>query len=159
VKLRCDEYRSHALFSRLELYTEELKEFIEEKLGIDLEDSVKTTEGLRALKQLELDREEFLLTNALENRKLDLADIQGAREMNTRVNESANASFLAKNITSILALFVVIGGGILLAFTSQPDVRTAAVGLITLVLGFYFGTTSGSQRKDATIANLSGANK
>jgi hypothetical protein len=31
VKLRCDEYRGHALYARLELYTQELKEFIEEK--------------------------------------------------------------------------------------------------------------------------------
>ena len=31
MKLRCDEFRSHPLFPRLELYNEELKEFIEEK--------------------------------------------------------------------------------------------------------------------------------
>jgi hypothetical protein len=37
VKLRCDEYRSHALFARLELFTEELKEFIEEKRKKQLE--------------------------------------------------------------------------------------------------------------------------
>jgi hypothetical protein len=37
VKLRCDEYRNHALYARLELYTEELKEFIEEKRKKQLE--------------------------------------------------------------------------------------------------------------------------
>jgi hypothetical protein len=37
VKLRCDEYRGHALFSRLELYSEELKDFIEEKRKKQLE--------------------------------------------------------------------------------------------------------------------------
>ena len=31
VKLRADEYKSHPLFARLEMYSEELKEFIEEK--------------------------------------------------------------------------------------------------------------------------------
>jgi hypothetical protein len=31
VKLRADEYKSHPLFSRLQLYTDELKDFIEEK--------------------------------------------------------------------------------------------------------------------------------
>jgi len=142
------------------------KDVIEEKLGIDLEKATQTPEGLQKLKQLEVDHEEFLLSNALENRKIDLQDkaldignTTNARDMNTRVQESQYASFMSKNIAPILALVVVVGGGAMLWTSQNADVRTAAVGLITLVLGFYFGSTNSSQRKDATIANLTGASK
>ena len=135
------------------------KDVIEEKLGIDIEAATQTPEGLLKLKQLEADHEEFLLTNALDDKKLDLANTQGARDMNTRINESENASWLSKNIAAILALAVVTGGGCMLAWSPNADVRTAAVGLITLVLGFYFGSTSQSHAKDKTIAGLTGAQK
>ena len=142
------------------------KDVIEDKLGVNLETAVETPEGLQKLKQLEIDHEEFLLTNAIENRKIDLQDkaldignTTNARDMNTRIQESQYASWLAKNITSVLALIVVIGGGAMLGISSNSDVRNAAVVIITLVLGFYFGSTSSSQRKDAMIANLSGAPK
>jgi hypothetical protein len=142
------------------------KDVIEEKLGIDLEKATQTPEGLQKLKQLEIDHEEFLLSNALENRKIDLQDkaldignTTNARDMNTRVQESQYASFMSKNIAPILALVVVVGGGAMLWTSQNADVRTAAVGLITLVLGFYFGSTNSSQRKDATIASLTGATK
>ena len=142
------------------------KDVIEDKLGIDLEKATQTPEGLQKLKQLEIDHEEFLLTNAIENRKIDLQDkaldignTTNARDMNTRIQESQYASFMSKNIAPILALVVVIGGGAMLWTSANADVRTAAVGLITLVLGFYFGSTNSSQRKDAMIANLTGASK
>lgn len=142
------------------------KDVIEEKLGVDLEKATQTPEGLQKLRQLEIDHEEFLLTNAIENRKIDLQDkaldignTTNARDMNTRIQESQYASWLAKNITPVLALIVVVGGGAMLWGSSNSDVRNAAVVIITLVLGFYFGSTSNSQRKDATIANLTGAPK
>lgn len=75
------------------------------------------------------------------------------------LNESSNATWLSKNIPAILALVVVVGGGIMLTTTSQADVRTAVVGLMTLVLGFYFGTSSSSRNKDATIERLTGGGK
>lgn len=141
------------------------KDVIEEKLGVKLDEAVATPEGLLKLKQLEVDNEQFLLTAAIENRKIDFSfyaedakDRASARDMNTRVNESVYASFLAKNITSFLALLVVIGGGSLLAFNSNSDVRTAAVSIVTLVLGFYFGSSSASKSKDDTINKMAGSN-
>ena len=142
------------------------KDYIEEKLGVDLDKEAQTPEGLQKLKQLEIDHEQFLITSAIENRKIDLQDkaldignTTNARDMNSRINESKEATWLTKNIPAVLALIVVFGGGAMLAFSPNPDVRTAAVGLITLVLGFYFGSTSSSQRKDVTIANLTGVPK
>jgi hypothetical protein len=138
-------------------------EVINEKLGVDVEELALTSEGRQKLAQLQMDHEEFLINAALENRKLDIQEkaidvdnTKSARDMNTRIQESVSGSFLAKNIVAVLALLVVTGGGAMLAWSPNADVRTAAVGLVTLVLGFYFGTSSGSKAKDDTIKNLTG---
>lgn len=138
------------------------KEAVQEKLGVDLDDMLGSEAGRIELQKLQAQHEQALLAMAIEHRKLDLqhqamahADTASARDMNTRVNESAHASPLAKNIAAVLALVVILSGFAILAWSPNADVRTAAVGLMTLVLGFYFGTSVGSQRKDATIARLS----
>jgi hypothetical protein len=131
------------------------KEWVEEKTGVNLDQPLSAEDTLK-LRQFEMDHEEELLRLRIEDKRLDLADVQGARDMNTRINESANATWLSKNIPAILALIVIVVGFILLGVTRDADVRTAVVGLMTLVLGFYFGSTSTSRSKDDTIRALSG---
>lgn len=131
------------------------KEWVEDKTGVKL-DQPLSAEDVTKLRQYEMDHEEELLKLRLEDKRLDLNDVQGAREMNTRINESANATWLAKNVPAILALVVVTVGFALLAITQQADVRTAVVGLMTLVLGFYFGSSSSNRQKDDTIRALTG---
>lgn len=131
------------------------KEWVEEKTGVNLDQPLSAEDTLK-LRQYEMDHEEELLRLRVEDKKLDLADIQGARDMNTRINESANATWLAKNVPAILAIVVIGFGFLLLAITKEADVRTAVVGLMTLVLGFYFGSSSMSKAKDETIRSLSG---
>lgn len=137
------------------------KEAIEQNLGVDIEQSLGTSEGRIRLQQLQAEREEDLHAFVLAKRqqwfdakKVEMADTASARDMNTRINESSNAGWLPKNIAPVLALVVIVGGGTLLWTTTEPDVRTAVVGLMTLVLGFFFGSSRGSQAKDATIAAL-----
>ena len=115
---------------------------------------MQSEDGLYRLRQMEADHEEFLLNASLEGAKLELENTKSARDMNTRINEAPNASWLAKNIAAILAILTVIGGGCMLAFSPESDVRTAAVGLVTLVLGFYFGSSSGSKDKSAIIKGM-----
>ena len=134
------------------------KEWVEEKTGVKLAPDMPPEE-LTKLRQFELEYEEELQRLQLEENRLTYEDTKSARGMNTRINESANATWLSKNVPAILALVVIIGGGIVLTTTSQPDVRTAVVGLMTLVLGFYFGTSSSSRTKDTTIERLSGGAK
>jgi hypothetical protein len=131
------------------------KEWVEEKTGVDLTQPLSADDTLK-IRQFEMDHEEELIKLRIEDKRLDLEDIQGARDMNTRINESANATWLSKNTPAILALGVVGFGFVLLAFTREPDVRTAVVGLMTLVLGFYFGSSSSNRAKDETIRSLSG---
>jgi hypothetical protein len=137
------------------------KDVIEEKLGVDLEQSMGTEAGRIRLQELQAEREadlhEFVLAQRDQELKADAqayADTASARDMNTRINESANAGWLPKNIAAVLALIVTVGGGVILWSTDEADVRTATVGLMTLVLGFYFGSSRGSQLKDETIAAL-----
>lgn len=137
------------------------KEVVEEKLGVKVDDFIGTDEGRAKLKQLEYEHEETLLeysdkkdARALEYFKEENKDRQDARERETRLNESEHADWLPKNISAILALIVVVAGFALLFITKDADVRTATVGLMTLVLGYYFGSSRASQAKDATIAAL-----
>lgn len=134
------------------------KEWVEEKTGVKLAPDMPPEE-LTKLRQYELEHEEELQRLQLEENRLTYEDTKSARDMNTRINESSNATWLSKNIPAILALVVVVGGGITLTTTSQADVRTAVVGLMTLVLGFYFGTSSSSRNKDATIERLTGSTR
>ncbi len=134
------------------------KDWVEEKTGVELA-PVMSEADLLKLRQFEMDHEEELLRLRIEDKRLDLQDVQSARDMNTRINESANAAWLPKNIAALLAIAVVIFGFILLATTEEPDVRTAVVGLMTLVLGFYFGSSSSSRSKDDAIKALSGGER
>jgi hypothetical protein len=138
------------------------KDVIEEKLGVNIESALETEEGRQKLLQLQNDHEEFLINSALESKKLDLqeyqvkvADVANSRDANARIQESYNASWLAKNAIYMIAFTVIGGGGWMLFVSGEADVRMAAVSAITLVLGFFFGTTKNSGAKDDTIAALS----
>lgn len=131
------------------------KDVVEKTLGVDIEASLGTPEGKVRLMELQNEKERDLHAFVLAQREQELEadrmayqDTSSARDMNTRVNESANATWLSKNIAAVLGLAVIVGGGVILYTTTEPDVRTAVVGLMTLVLGFYFGTSAGSRSKD-----------
>lgn len=137
------------------------KDVIEKELGVDLEKEVQTPEGMQKLAQLQNEKEETLLKYALENRKLDLeetkmyvGDVANARDTNVKIQESPNASWIAKNCIYCVALLVVVGGGWMIYTSNEADVRMAAASAITLVLTWFFGTTKNSGAKDTTIANL-----
>lgn len=131
------------------------KDVIEKKLGIDIESALETDTGKQSLLQIQNDHEEFLLNAALAHATLVVEDIKSAREMNSRVNESANAGWLPKNINALLSLLVIVGGGLVLYFSQDTEVRMASVGLMTMVLGFHFGTSQSSRGKDAVIEGMS----
>jgi uncharacterized protein YacL len=70
------------------------------------------------------------------------------------VVESVPRSWLTNNITPILALVVVVGGGWVVVFSNAPDVRLGVTTIVTMVISYYFGTSSGIRAKDKTIENL-----
>ena len=137
------------------------KDFIEDKLGVDIESQMQTEEGRLKLQQLQLDHETELLKYALEDRKVDLdfykadtADRDSARQREVAVISNADNNWLNKNLVPILALVMTIGGLCTLYFHPDTEVRMAAVSIITMVLGYYFGNTSSNWKKDSTINTL-----
>jgi hypothetical protein len=136
------------------------KEWVESKTGVNLDQPLSSEDTLK-LRQFEMDHQEELMKIRVEEKRLGIEELQAyigdtksARDMNTRINESANASWLSKNVVAILALIVITTGFALLAVTKEADVRTAVVGLMTLVLGFFFGSSSSSRSKDDTMKTM-----
>lgn len=129
------------------------KQVVEEKLGVSLDTEIATEEGRQALLQLQTEHEQFLITAALENRKIDAADTADARAREVAI-AGTDSSWLAKNIVPLLALIVTIGGGLGMIYSPQDDVRLGLASIISLVLGYYFGTSKGSDKQTAAIQNL-----
>jgi len=134
------------------------KDVIEEKLGVDIEQATQTPEGLLKLQQLQADNEQFLLTNALDNRKVDLENTKDARQSNTKIQESEQASWAAKNFPYVLDGIIVtatVGLAAMLFYQAIPaenkELAYAAFGsLVTMcgtILNYHRGSSSGSKEK------------
>ena len=153
------------------------QEFVEDKLGVKLDDALSTPQGRIDLQRLQIEREKDLQDFAIAKAEIDLkadameqANTANARDMNSRVQESANASTLAKNAAYILD-FLIVGATLLLisllVFKGVPpenkEIVFAMLGsLLTLcgtVVNFHRGSSSNNQKKDGTIAALAQGNK
>lgn len=140
------------------------KEVVEEKLGISLKPT-PTPEELAAYKRAEMEHEEFLITAALQERQQELENTKDARGMNTRIQESANASEVAKNAAYYID-FAIVGAVLAtilsLMFFSVPVANKEyfymAIGsLLTLcgtVVNFHRGTSASSQRNGDVLRNV-----
>jgi len=60
--------------------------------------------------------------------------------------------WLRDSVAPLLAIIVVVGGFVMMYL--KPEQKTEIASMITVVLMFYFGSSKGSQDKDATIANM-----
>ena len=57
--------------------------------------------------------------------------------------------WLKDGVAPLLAVLVVVGGFLIIIY--RPEAKTEIVGLMTLVLAFYFGSSKSSQAKDEVI--------
>ena len=157
---------ANGLGTLVDAITAKGKDFIEDKLGVDLSESVRTEEGLVRLRELEITHEEMLLKYALEKEKLPYEDTKGAREMTIAVQSSEYASTLAKDAPYWLDIFIVVTTFALaytILFVPIPDkneqlVYTMFGSLLTLcftVVQFHRGSSARSQTKDIAIEALS----
>lgn len=124
------------------------KEVVEGIIGVKLPEKKEdlTPELAYKLRELEFSHEEKLLEIGIEHKKLDYAEMANARDREARINESENASWLSKNVTSIIALTIIVGGLSTLNWHPDPEVRLVVGNLMMLVLGYYFGTSMGSTK-------------
>jgi|WetSurMetagenome_2_1015567.scaffolds.fasta_scaffold54031_5 hypothetical protein len=67
-------------------------------------------------------------------------------------------TWLQDNVAPLLALVTVAGGLYIMGF-GENDKAAIIAPLVTLVLGYWFGTGAGSQAKDKVIAALKGNGK
>lgn len=165
---------SNGLNTLVSAITTKGKEFVEEKIGIKIPDDPTklTPELVVELKKAEMQHEEFLISATIQTKQLSLdekiADIDNtkdARQMNARIQESSNASYISK-VAPYYLDFLIVGATLTIAtflfFVGVPaqneKLMYMALGsLITMcgtILNFHRGTSASSQKKDDTISNL-----
>jgi hypothetical protein len=138
------------------------QEFVEEKLGVKLEPLLVTDEGRWKLAQIENDKQEMLLEFAIDNRKVDLQfyetevkDRSSAREANTKIATSENSGWLNRNLVPILSISIVatcLYG--LIWTTTDDDVKYVLTNLVTMVLAYYYGSSSLAWKQQGSIAKM-----
>ncbi len=139
------------------------KEVIEDKLGIKIPDDAAqlTPELLAELKRAEMEHEEFLIDAQIRHAELELRELEthigntkDARNLGVELSKST--SLLNQNIMPVLALVVMFGGTAILLLSIEADVRMAAVSMMTLVLGYFFGSSQGSKTANERLSKMSG---
>lgn len=148
------------------------KEYIEEKAGVKLQDGELSEPEYLKLKQFQLENETELRALQVEDNRIAaelekarLADTASAREMNASIQNSKDATWLAKNFPYVLDM-VIIGGAVLLGLclfafkipTENKELAYTAfgvlLGLASTVVNFHRGSSGSSKEKDSIIAAL-----
>ena len=98
-----------------------------------------------------------------------LGDVQSAREQQTRLQESEQAGWLAKNVHSMLAIIIIgltfilywsliFGDSELIKNEKMKDIVIYILGALTTVstqvAAYYFGSSQGSADKNKALASL-----
>lgn len=128
-------------------------------------DPTKVIEIERDLEVLRANTEIKLTEIAADVEKAYLVDTQSARSENTKIQESVNASWLAKNVgycIDIFLLAVFCGMLVMIVYKSIPlenkELFYTAFGALTMYVGqcisFHRGTTKSSGEKQKTIDRI-----
>lgn len=149
--------------------TNMLREVFEKENAILNEEEVVEKAEEFELRRGELDEEEFnkVLSHHLEHHKIESLDSADARETEIEVLNTFNVSWINANIRPVLATFIMVfafGFFYLLVFRTTEikgvndnvlfTILGGIIGYVSSILGFYFGSSSGSVDKDVTIKNL-----
>lgn len=133
------------------------KEFVEEKLGVELKPEMTPAE-IATIRQEAMKHEEFMIQQ-------DNANTASAREMNSRIQETDKASWLAKNTAFVLDFCIVLSAIVItflaffvgIPFENKEIIYTLLGSLWTytgVVINFHRGTTAGSARKTDILAKM-----
>jgi hypothetical protein len=139
--------------------------------ALGAKEGIKPNELLKQLTaspDLQAKLKQFELNNELELSKLHIEDLESARNMGAELSKSE--SLLNRNITPALAFGTVLGFIVVLAFKITGNPATSADPALNLLLGalstmvakvfdYYFGSSAGSAKKNATIERLKNSNQ
>lgn len=146
------------------------KEFVEAKLGVNLEESVQTDEGRLKLAQLQAEREaelhEFVLAQKEQELKEDemaYADTDSARKM--QMAALSQSDVFSKRFLYYYAAGWSIAAAVYIAFITFGEIPEKNIRFADTILGFilgtviatiiqfFFGTSKGSRDKDDALAH------
>lgn len=153
------------------------KQVVEEKLGVDLEDALKTDEGKAKLTELQFKHEEELTRLALQARELDLRATEldnkntaDARSANAAIAVSDQAPWYQKALLPAMAVLMALGFfacfAALLSLSimnihlddNSRDVLIYAFGVLSAgfmaVMNFLFGSSAGSRDAQAAVVSV-----
>ena len=133
-------------------------------------DKFITTTAEKEAFKLELEKEinrhgEAMATLVTEEAKAYLADSSNARDNNAKIQESEHASWLAKNVTYVLAVVVTVGFFSLLAYMLKYEVPQSNERIMDILLGalatawisvisFFYGSSQGSRENTKIIKSM-----
>lgn len=128
-------------------------------------DPAEKAKALQALENEANRHEEVLLKEANDLEKAYLADTQDARGANARIQESANASWLSKNIGYCIDIFLILvfcAMLIVIIFKVVPvenkELFYTSFGLLGSYVGqsinYHRGTSAGSHAKQKQLDNI-----
>lgn len=139
--------------------------FIADKLGLEsktieavsevLNSGKLSPEQISGIKLAEIDFQKFLEQNKIDLAKLDVANTQGARDMQIAVRSHTPDILAFIIVTGFFTILILM----LLGMLSVSDQQALLILLGSLaagfgaVLNFFFGSSRGSQAKDAMLAN------
>lgn len=118
------------------------------------------------LQELITKHQEYVLGQANDLEKAYLQDVQDARGANSKVQDSANASWMAKNVAYLIDIFICLIWGSLSVYIAAIwiqiiETKADMTGILSLyatvtavfmtVLNFHRGTSRGSERKQETL--------
>lgn len=136
---------------------------IDEAFTSDEERKALENEMRKAEMQYKVDARKL----GIKEQEIYLKDTQSARENQSRVQESENASWLAKNVHPLLSM-VVIGLTFFLYYwiildnhTYNPDMKDIVIYILgalttisTQVVAYYFGSSQGSKDKQKALNSI-----
>lgn len=135
----------------------------QDKIKVAIENGSLTGEQVSAIRLLELKLKGEEEERGFRYTELEFKDRDSARGRDTELNKSGQHNYRA-DAMFMLAVAVIVG--LVYSIWTEPSINEFMKGIVTLVLGrflgyldniysFEFGTTRGSQTKDATINKLS----
>lgn len=114
-----------------------------------------TAEQLEALKLAELDFKKFLETNKIDLARLDVANTQGARDMQVATRSLTPDILAGIVVTGFFTILILMMIGLLTI--SDQQALLILLGSLSAgfgaVLNFFFGSSRSSQNKDILIAS------
>ncbi|MBI4778256.1 hypothetical protein HY792_05000 [Candidatus Desantisbacteria bacterium] len=149
---------------------------IVEAVGNAIDKNVTSDEERKALEneitKAKMQYEVEMATIGLQEKQAYLADTASARENQSRVQESEHASWMSKNVHSILAIsiigltffmywYIVFSDKSLTIFEKNPQMKDIVIYILgalttvaTQVVSYFFGSSSGSADKTKALSDI-----